>query len=133
MHKEVTLLTISGAKSIPMLANAATPVVFRRVFHQDLLIEQDKYVKAYAQLGQDPDALERGSIEVDLDLPGKMAYVMSAAAEKADGKREALSVLSVDGYMEWLEGFEATAFALAVEDIFGLYSANQKTGSTAKK
>lgn len=133
MHKTITLLTTSGEKPFPMLANAATPVIFRRVFHQDLLIEYDRYVLAYLQLQADPDTLVKGGIEVDFGLPGKLAYIMSAAAEKAAGDTAALSALSPDGYMEWLEGFEAAAFTLAGADIFGLYGANQQTSSTGKK
>lgn len=133
MYKEVKLLTASGEKAIPMLANAATPIVFRRVFHQDLMIEIDKYTKAFSQVKDDPDALEHGDVEVDLDMAGKLAYVMSAAAEKAAGMAAAMSDLSFDGYMDWLESFEPVAFVLASADIFGLYSGNQQTSSTGKK
>lgn len=133
MYKAVSLLTTSGEKVFPMLANAATPVVFRRIFHQDLLVEHDKYAAANKQLKEDPNLLMKGEVDVDFDLPGKLAYIMSAAAEKAEGKADALSALSLDGYMEWLEGFEAAAFTLAGADIFGLYGANQQTSSTGKK
>lgn len=131
MYKAVKLLTVHGEKAVPMLANARTKVIFRQVFHADLDTELDKLSVAVGRIESDPMAAVE--CDADLDLSGKLAYIMSAAADKADGKLDSLSSLSLDGYMDWLEQFEAIAFTLAAQKIGEVYFANQKTASTGKK
>lgn len=131
MYKAVTLWTLDGEKAVPMLANARTKVLFRQVFNADLDQELDKLRLVTKRIEKDPNAAMKYG--ADLDLSGKLAYIMSTAAEKADGKIDSLSSLSIDGYMEWLEQFEAIAFTLASREIGNVYFANQKTTSTGKK
>lgn len=131
MYKAVNLWTIDGEKAVPMLANARTKVLFRQVFHADLNAELDKLTLVAGKLKENPDAA--AEFGADLDLSGKLAYIMSAAADKAGGNLDSLGSLSQEGYMEWLEQFEAIAFILASQEIGEVYLANQKTTSTGKK
>lgn len=131
MYNAVKLLAVDGERKVPMLANARTKVLFRQVFHADLDQELEKLRLMVGRIAEDPvAATECGA---DLDLSGKLAYIMSAAAEKAAGKLASFESLSIDGYMDWLEQFEAIAFTLASQEIGKVYFANQKTTSTGKK
>lgn len=110
MYKEIKV----GEKLVPMLANAATPIRFRQVFGKNLL----KYF-----IGEE-------SNEEVAAMTGELAYIMAKAGEGADMNR-----LSIDDYISWLEGFDATDFVdpATVSEIIKLYQGNMDMGSRAKK
>lgn len=103
-----------GGKEVDMLANAATPIRFRQVFGKNLL----KYF-----MGDE-------SNEEVAAMTGELAYIMAKAGEGADMNR-----LSIDDYISWLEGFDATDFVdpATVSEIIKLYQGNMDMGSRAKK
>lgn len=117
MYKVVNLLTTEGEKEFPMLANGATAIRFRQVFHQDLMAGIAKFSK----LNEDPDS-------VDFDLPAKMAYIMNAAAESQD-----MNKLSADGWMKWVEQFEGDTLWNAQDSFTEIYLVNQQVNSKGKK
>lgn len=103
-----------GEKEIPMLANAATPIRYRQVFGKNLLkyfMESTPYEEIAASIGE-------------------LAYILARAGEGADMNR-----LNIDDYIEWLEGFDASAFInpKTVEQITRLYYGNMDGLSVAKK
>lgn len=110
MYREIKV----GGKSIPMLANGATPIRYRQAFGSDILVEFQK-------------AEEEGGAIVASSI-SQLGYIMAKAAEKAD-----MSNLNIDTYTEWLEQFEPLDLAMATEDIIGLYMGNAKTTSEVKK
>lgn len=117
MYKEVKLLTTDGEKSFPMLANGATAIRYRQVFHTDLMAG----IAKYSHLQDAPET-------VDWDLPAKLGYVMAAAADGQD-----MNKLSVDGWLEWIEQFEGDTLWSAQDEITDIYLVNQMVASKGKK
>lgn len=117
MYKEITLQTTEGEKAFPMLANGATSIRYRQVFHSDLMVGITKYI----QFDKNPDS-------VDIDLTAKLAYIMNAAAECRD-----MNTLSEGDFFVWLEQFEATALWLANGEIVDVYMGTKETESSEKK
>ena len=118
MFKQVTLLTTEGPKEFPMLANGATAIRYRQVFHQDLMAG----IAKFSRLNEDPDS-------VDWDLPAKLGYIMNAAA---DDKQD-MNKLSQDGFMTWVEQFEGDTLWNAQDAISSVYLVSQQVTSTGKK
>lgn len=118
MFGKVKLQTVDGPKDIPMLANGTTSMRHRQVFHEDLMTILNKLLN-----NPTDDSI------VDSDLSSRMAYIMASAADP----EKDMNTLSQDDYMEWLEQFEAYAFAVAASDIGAIYWANQSATSKGKK
>lgn len=100
MRKE---LTIDG-KTITMVANAATPIRFKGIFHEDLLRLLDD-----AQ--NDPASA--------VETIARLGFVMLKQAEGADMK-----AVTEDQYIEWLEQFEPETFMdiQTLVEILGVYN-----------
>lgn len=102
-----------GEKETAMAANAATPVWFNQVFHEDFFVRSQQVTD--------------GNEAAAVDLFSKVGYIMANQAAQNDMRK-----LSWDGYIEWLEGFEAMDLAIASADIALLYSGQTKATATAK-
>ena len=117
MYKEIQMLTTEGVKAVPMLANGATAIRYRQVFHRDLMRDMIRY----AHMNDDPD-------HVDWDMPGKLGFILAShAAGKDMGK------LTEEDYIDWVEQFEGDTLWTCGQQIVEIYSANQTQTSTAKK
>ena len=103
-----------GERDVPMLATAATPIRYRQVFKKNLL----------------PYFMGKASDEDAAEMVGELAYIMAAAA---DGSNQ--MALSEEGYVKWLEGFDALAFVdgRVVSDIIALYQGNAASHEEVKK
>lgn len=112
MYKEIKI----GDKTIPMLANAATPIRYKMIFHKDIL-------KALKSINND---------DLDTASIGELAFMMSMQSEAQSGKVK-LSELNFDKYLEWLEQFNPLDIEMSAEDIVNLYSADAETSSEPKK
>lgn len=108
-----------GGKELNLLANAATPIRYKMVFKEDLMV-------LFNQINSD----KRDQGEV-LGIVSQLAYIMNKQAECKD--RIELSNLSYNGYIEWLEDFGAMDFANAAEAIINTYLGTTGTTSKAKK
>lgn len=117
MYKDVKLLTTDGEKTFPMLANGATAIRYRQVFHADLMLG----IAQFANLQNAPET-------VDWELPAKLGYIMASAAAGRD-----LNTLSVDGWLEWIEQFEGDTLWNAQAQITDIYLVNQAVASKGKK
>lgn len=106
-----------GDQTVAMAANAATPIRFATVFHEDPMRGLDELQK-----GGEADAGRATSLIM------KLGYVMAMTAEKKD-----LTKLSEDDFVEWLEGFELQDFMEATNDIVAVYLGNKKMLSSSKK
>ncbi len=95
-----------GDKEVPMKANAATPIRYRQVFGKNLL----------------PYFMGKATDEDVAEMLGELSYIMAKSAEGAD-----MMKLSLDGYVEWLEGFAPLDFVdeKTVTAIIGLYQGNE--------
>lgn len=109
MYAEVEV----GGKTIPMLANGATPLRYKKVFNEDLLQKID-----YTD----------GSISLAMNGVNELAFIMAKAAEGAD-----MNTLNEDMFIEWLEQFDSMDIISAGQDIMNCYIGNMATSSKAKK
>ena len=101
MYKEVQI----GDKTVPMLANAASPWRYSQCFHEDFL-------KA-TQAGDEVDAT---------NIFSKLGYIMARQAEKTD-----LSKLSESDFYLWLEQFDAADYLDALDQIADVYTSSSKS------
>lgn len=103
-----------GEKDVPMLATAATPIKYRQVFQKNLL----------------PYFMGKATDEEAAEMVGELAYIMAADADRRDSMK-----LSLDGYVKWLEEFDALAFidTSVVNGIIALYQGNANTLAESKK
>ena len=112
MYKEIKLQTPTGEeRTVPMLANAATPIRYKMLFGKDLL-----------------NAMMFSGGDIDIDILGRLAFVLSKQAAKAN-----MSALSEDEYIEWLEDFDSMAFMNNAQEILSVYIGSQENASKAKK
>lgn len=108
MFKEIKI----GDKNVSLLANGATPIRYRQLFHKDIITQMNGGTNA-------DDAVEMAS---------ELAFIMAMSANKAD-----MTTLNMDAYYEWLEQFETFDIVQASEDIFAVYVGQEVTTTTAKK
>ena len=112
MYKEIKLSTPTGeTRTVPMLANAATPIRYKMIFGKDLLRSA---------------ILDDG--EIDAEIVSKLAYLMSKQSAKVD-----LRTLNVEEYIAWLEDFDSMAFVNNAKEIFAVYMGSKGGSSKAKK
>lgn len=100
-----------GSKELGMVANAASPYIYKQIFHEDFL------QKLQAQ-------------QPDPDIFQKMGYVMAKQYET--DKLSDLMKLTEDGFYEWLTEYEAMDIILATDAIAEIYL-SQKKGSSVPK
>ena len=88
-----------GERPVELVANGATPVLYKRVFRRDFLSSANK---------QD-----------DMDVYVELAFIMAMQAEKP--LTELINALKYEDYLEWIESFGAMDVVEKVTDIFALY------------
>lgn len=113
MYREIKI----GEKTVPMLANGATPIRYRMVFGKDIITEFQNVEK---------DTGKAASSVTEL------AFIMNKAAEAQENK-SALTTMNQETFVEWLEQFEPLDITMASEDIVDLYMGNGKGLSEVKK
>lgn len=101
-----------GDTPVMMCGNAATPIRYKQVFHQDLL----KSVRIMTADDFDADAL------------AQLAYIMSQQAAGADFR-----AVTFDSFCEWLAQFEEADFLNKVGEIITLWMQSSETVVKAKK
>ena len=104
-----------GEKELTLLANAATPIRYKMIFSDDLMV-------AFNQI----NGKKRDEGEI-LDMSSQLAFVMH---KQATCDRETLKGLTREDYIEWLEEFDAMDFVNASKEIFNTYLGT--TGTTSK-
>lgn len=112
MFKEVKV----GDITVPMLANGATPIRYKMLFHKDILAEFK---------GIEGD-------ESKIVTIGEIAFVMAMQAKANNGEYD-LARLNEDDYMEWLEQFNPLDIEMASDKIIDVYVGNTVTSSEPKK
>lgn len=100
-----------GSKDVGMSANAASPFIYRQIFHEDFLKETQKP-------------------EFDPSIMVKMGFVMAMQNEKTMAE---LMKLKEEAFYEWLEGFEPLDVMMASADISNLYMGQTVKTSSPKK
>ena len=105
-----------GGTDVEMLANAASPIIYKRVFRQD-------WFKALSDLQSDESGAE------GISYFEQMGFIMAMQASKPDQ----LAGLSFDDYLNWLAQFESDDLMTAVGDIAAIYRGQEVTNSQPKK
>lgn len=105
-----------GANDVEMLANAASPIIFRQVFHEDFLHEMQ--------------GITEKTGEKAVDLFSKMGFVMAMQVARPIAQ---LSTLCYGDFLTWLSEFEPYDLMNAIAGIATLYNNQELTTSTAKK
>lgn len=110
---------VIGGREVPMLRNALSPVIYRRIFHKDSLAQMNNIEKS-----------EEPSGDV-IDLYGEIAFVMAMQAAKQLGE---LKLITESDYYNWLNQFEDPyAILKALDEIVSYYNEQELSTSTAKK
>lgn len=107
MYKDIKI----GDKTVGMLANAASPYIYKQIFHEDFLQKIQ-------------------SKEPDADLFQKMGYVFVKQAEVHDLSE--LMKLTFEGFLEWLTEFDPMDIMLATGEIGNLYYTQRESSSVPK-
>lgn len=102
-------ITING-RDIDMVANGATPVIYKRVFRRDFLATTQTE---------------------DLDVYSELGFVMAMQAEKP--LAELINGLKYEDFIEWISEFEAMDLINHAAEVFALYQAQAQGSSVSKK
>lgn len=100
-----------GGKPTELVANGATPVLYKRVFRRDFLNSANK--------------------ADDMDIYVELAFIMAKQAEKP--MSELINGLKYEDYLEWVQDFEAMDIISKVTDVFALYHGQAVQTSVSKK
>lgn len=100
-----------GEKPVELVANGATPVLYKRVFRRDFLNSANK--------------------ADDMDIYVELAFIMAKQAEKP--LSELINSLKYEDYLAWVEDFEAMDIISNVTDVFALYQGQAMQTSVSKK
>lgn len=100
-----------GEKEVGMVANAASPYIYKQVFHEDFLTKLQ---------AKEPDA----------DIFQKMAYIMAKQAEVEN--LSDLMKLTEEGFFEWLLQFDAMDVIFATDEVANIYLAQKKETAVPK-
>lgn len=103
-----------GKKDVDLVANAATPVIYERVFKQDLL----KQIQG----------LENGE---NIALVKQCAFIMAEQAKT--GNIVDLSKIGDAQYLDFLCGFGAIDFENSVEEIMGVFTGDAENADAESK
>ena len=107
-----------GGKEIPMLRNALSPIIYRRIFHKDSIAPMSKITSE--DMGGDV-----------VDLYTEIAFVMAIQASK---QPEELKKVTEEDFFLWLSQFDDPyAITRALEEIVNYYNEQDLTTSSAKK
>ena len=112
MYKEVKV----GDITVPMLANGATPIRYKLLFHKDILVE-------FKSIEGD---------ESKIVTIGELAYVMAMQAKAHNGEYD-IAKLNEEDYLTWLEQFNPLDIEMASDKIIDVYVGNTATSSEPKK
>lgn len=110
-----------GEKEVEFKASAATPIIYKKIFNNDLLVELSQATKL-------DDKTEQGSKMSDI-VHG-LAYVMYCEANLQS--TVLFTKLNYQSYIEWLMTIEPSTITDKSADFIKLYQANQKNNNHAK-
>lgn len=107
MYKEVQI----GEKTVGMLANAASPIFYKSLFHEDFL---------KATQAKEPDN----------EIVQKMGFIMAMNANH--GAKEMMQ-LTYEQYVDWLISYEPMDLLNAAADIMNVYTGTTLGSAVPKK
>ena len=108
-----------GQRVVDMVANAASPYLFKQVFHEDFLL-------LCRRMGEESEQAEADVIATDTFE--KMGYIMS---QQAEGMAK-VKLATYEDYLIWLTQFEPNDLIAAANDIASLYIGQEVQTSVPK-
>lgn len=109
-----------GERELQLLANAATPLLYKQLFKTDLM-------RVFS--GMDAENIDT-TVEV-MNLLPSLCYVMNKQAE--DFSFSSFNKLTEADYISWLCDFGPMDFTYAAEEILNVYLGTSKATSISKK
>lgn len=109
MRRAITI----GNEKVELAASAATPFIYQKIFHEDILRETQK----------DPENVSNYI---------KLAFTMAKQAETESSELMKGSV-TYDDFMAWLDQFEMLDIMDSLKDALALYQESRKGTSVPKK
>ena len=106
-----------GDKEVEMLASAASPILYKRVFRRD-------WFKTLSESQEDASGIE------SITYFEEMAFIMASQASMPTDK---LVNLTYENYLEWLGQFEAEDLMMSAGDVANLYKGQEEQSSAPKK
>lgn len=131
-------------RELVLVANGATPYVYKRVFRRDLFQSLTKFMEKLRDGGEDVSRVmvDGGTDGIDsvvalgaavdselIEFADKLAFVMAMQGEKSTN--ECLN-LSEGDFIVWITGFSPNAMLENVGDVIGVYM-GQANGTSALK
>lgn len=110
-----------GTKETAMLANAASPYLFKQVFHEDFLLVSRRMVDEQDEAVKDATAS---------DIFVRMGFIMAMQATK---KQADLYKIGYQDFYTWMEQYEPNDILMAVNDIALLYKGQEVPSSVPKQ
>lgn len=110
-----------GDKEVEFKASAATPIIYKKIFGNDLLVDLSQTTKL-------EDKTEQGSRMSDI-VHG-LAYVMYCEANLQASVL--FTKLNYQSFIEWLMTIESGVITEKSAEFIKLYQANQKNSNHAK-
>lgn len=122
MYKVITI----GQEKVPILAKASTNMYYKSIFHEDPITVQSK---------DDVENAER------IYFSQKLTFIMIKQAEaqeavtagKASTIRDFMQNISEDDYLDWLDQVDFMDLQESFEEVLAVYTASNRSTSTAKK
>mgnify|MGYP007064924869 CR=1 FL=1 len=113
MRKDIEMTMEDGSKkSLPFEANGATAILYRFVFHEDLMVTMNRL----------------SSTDMDTLVGAKLAYIMHAQAASTP-----TSELSMDDFIHWAARFDGMSLIEGLDSFVALYLGNRATTAEPKK
>ena len=110
-----------GDAEMEFKASACTPILYKKLFKEDLLVE-------LASITKTGDEVQQGSKMQD--LINQLAYIMYAEANLSS--KELFSKLKEEDFMEWLLNIEPSELLKNSANIIDLYRGNNSQTSNSK-
>lgn len=121
MQKRIEIKGENGEMiSVPMRADAAVPILYRRFFSRDIFQDLGKMA---AGLPRKKKTEAETLSQMDLQMISNLAYTFAKRADKE----------ITDDVFEWLSQFDMMGILESAEDIIGMWYQNANTSSVAKK
>lgn len=141
---------IIGDREIEFKASAATPILYKRAFKQDLTQELASYAKNYKEAKRLQDKLNDEALESPeerlaavtsspefmtmtasaSELFPKLAYIMYLEANEE--QRNIFGKLSEEHFIMWLSGFEPQDLQSHYSEFMQIWNGNMKSTSKQK-
>lgn len=154
MLKRIKVTLANGEEGeIACLANGATAIRYRQVFHEDLLIGIGDLLKAIGtdnlktlmkESIDDKDSEEVTPERMNalvailgsgkLGMVSELAYVMAKQAAAAENAIvDFANRMTVEDYIKWTEQYDSMTFLTGAVEFINLYISNKAGTSTPKK